>query len=296
MSRRNTTVVAELQGGLGNQLFQYTAAHTVANRFGGTPSFIYPASSPPNDLSRFLGAPPPEATTAECLRVGVIPRQLRQPLRTAVRVTHKLRRPKVVYQSPEGSGPFAPMPAAFPQSRPIGLMGYFQHPSWYQPSMENTIDLILSLAPKAEYWQRPDVVAINYRRGDYVRAACDLPLSYYEDAVTRLGIGSATSLAIVADDHVFQAMVEDYFRRRGFTLCHRAPIQDDDFWTSAGAGSVIMSNSTYCWWATVIGDHVALCKDRQVVFPHGWIKGNGDVLRRDPWTAVAAGSLPRFED
>lgn len=280
------TVVAEFRGGLGNQLFQYAAAQAVAVHHGARAAFIHDRRSPPDQLARFLGVMPPAATDAESRAVGVVPGNAGPLSRAVIRLTRRAWRPNVVHQAPEDAGPFAAMPSGLSADRPLGLFGYFQHPSWYEPALPAMIDRMLAAAPPADAWHRPDVVAIHFRRGDYVRFGWDLPLSYYEAALERLAGGHSIELAVLADDAVFEEMVAEHYRRRGFTIHARRTDRVIDFWTLAGAGSVIMSNSTFCWWASVIGDALGPRMERRVMFPAGWVKGHGGDLRRSDWIPI----------
>ena len=68
-----------------------------------------------------------------------------------------------------------------------------------------------------------------------------------------------------------------------------------DFWIIANAKNLLMSNSTFCWWAAVFGD--SLLPERQtrfVAYPVGWIgqfRDGEDGLIQPTWTPVSAGLL-----
>lgn len=286
MKQSDLGVVAELRGGLGNQLFQYAAAQSTASRCGGVARFLTRQDFATSDLARFLGESPGGASLQDCLAVGYVPPSAGRLARIRAHVARRFYGVNSIHQREDGQEAFAALPDSFSFKRPVGLFGYFQHPSWYESVLADMIDRIITNAPDSRLWLRPDAVAIHYRRGDYVRFGWDLPLMYYEIAMARLGLIPPAEITVVADDHVFQVMVEDHFQHRGFRVQVREPMQDDDFWATAGAGSVIMSNSTYCWWATVVGDRLALRRDRRVVFPQGWLKGSGDKLRRDTWISL----------
>ena len=62
----------------------------------------------------------------------------------------------------------------------------------------------------------------------------------------------------------------------------------NDFWLIARANNVVMSNSTFCWWATRVGDrfHSSAGHHRTVFAPAGWIGGAGRVILEPTWRPV----------
>ena len=62
----------------------------------------------------------------------------------------------------------------------------------------------------------------------------------------------------------------------------------NDFWVLAGAANVVMANSTFCWWATRVGDalRAALDGPRTVVCPRSWLAGVPHRMIEPDWTAI----------
>ena len=274
------------EGGLGNQLFQYAAGASIAGVDGVRVLEIRPAPqlalatlvpglvrvAGPWDLWR-LGAPADDAGRVRQRLVRAL-----EPVRADVS-----ERTLRVLGGLDHS--FDPRPAH--PSRPIVLDGYFQHPDWFAPVEEAMIDRIVKFAPAS--WREGTFASadtvLHVRGGDYVTLGWMLDEGYYERALELLG--PPATVRLVTDDRAVGAEVASVCRRKGWG-CSFGPADAtavDDFWTVAAARRVIMSNSTFCWWATKVGDRRwgPRSPGRAVVFPDQWVLGQGAVLRQPTW-------------
>lgn len=132
--------------------------------------------------------------------------------------------------------------------RRIVLDGWFQRLDYYRPWRARirqwlAFDPALRL-PAAQ----PDVV-VNVRRTDYVQLGWALPFSYYRDAIEML-LPPSGALWVVTDDE------RDPFLRRFAPWKPKyfsgTPLEQMLF--MARAPALVMSQSTFSWWPTFLGD------------------------------------------
>jgi hypothetical protein len=138
-------------------------------------------------------------------------------------------------------------------SRRLLLVGYFQHPTWFEPSLDAvTSSVWTGLLPHVADFFQAEAAVIAVRRGDYVSLGWDLLPSFYERAIDALGrIGGP--IWITNDVPVAaQAMLEPFLRDRNLVAAHLPNLDASpsvhDFALLSTARNVIMSNSTFCWW------------------------------------------------
>ena len=124
--------------------------------------------------------------------------------------------------------------------------------------------------------------------------------SYYAAAATRLPARiAARGFTIFGDDPGRAFRVSEALTKEGYDAeVYRSEPNDDRSNTPAGQPSktwlgfgshrhIIMSNSTFCWWATALGDLCFGEGERSVVDPvrgsrpvrHGWLNRTGLLLR-----------------
>ncbi len=286
MADRRRVYVA-LRGGLGNQLFQYAAAAGLA----GPDGVRVLSTGPTAHLSLAELAPtlPVAATMGDRLRLGIA----FGGGNLASRVGQRLLRPMVararartLRQGEELADAFAPPPADIGRVRV--LHGYFHHPDWFAGSLVPLAERLLLDAPHGWSIASDDTVLLVVRGGDYRTAGWAVDLSYYERALRQLG--SPTNVHLISDDAEFAGELAQRLDTQG-VQCSPRPgggSAVDDFWAIAAARTVVMSNSTFCWWATAVGD-VAVERaggTRTVLMPRGWVQGHGDELARPGWHAV----------
>lgn len=127
----------------------------------------------------------------------------------------------------------------------------------------------------------PAYAVVCVRRGDYEPLGQMLQDSYYASCLQQLD--PSLPVAFVGDDQAYLATLAEHTRQAGARdLRQAASVADDpavhDFWVIAAATSVAMANSTFCWWATSVGDQCHGTQGRAVLFPEGWLRGHGEAL------------------
>jgi hypothetical protein len=277
---RDGAVIVSLSGGVGNQLFQYAAGRTIAGErhmplhVVGRPSLtsrtlriqdlLELPSIALTPRERFLSGMPGAA-------LGWVPPSLKLPAR---RFARRRSRYFVLRQSLlEMAQPKPPLRDSY---RYVHLHGFFQHSTYYEPALGGVVDEILArLGDKLEVESGNGVVAMHFRRGDYVTNSYELPMSFHSGALTKLAQEREVARVVVmSDDVAFSALAAEHLRGRGFDVIDlEADARRSDlksFLTLATAQHVIMSNSTFVWWASVLGDRLR-SDDRAVIYPQPWM-------------------------
>lgn len=134
------------------------------------------------------------------------------------------------------------------------LTGYFQRYEYYAPHVQRIREW-LAVADTVDFQPGPNDVLLGIRRGaDYIPRH-GLPISYYEAA-----------LASIEHDRVYICTNEPddpfvrYFRNRHDAVV-RAPGALDNLVFIRKFRKIVISNSTFLWWAAFLSDA------RQIVFP-----------------------------
>lgn len=277
--------MVDLQGGLGNLLFQYAAGCTVALRLGRPLVFSERSAGRLSTLQSFLGMELETASIVTDTLAGGRPLGSSEVLRYIAWVVRRLRPRRVLADN------FTPRPSDRAVRSTRRLAGYHQHPSYFAEALEHVLDrLDRTIRPDRRLGE--DLVMIHLRRGDYVQLGWDLPYEYYRLALSKLDLGGRVT--VISDDEIarigFQAHLDDV----GFRVTDPPTTYDEDrlradFLCLSSAQHLVLANSTFSWWAGALGDRLWAGNPRQVTYPIGWLTGEDpDVLRRPAWKAVPA--------
>lgn len=281
------TVVVALTGGLGNLLFQVAAGRRLAARRDADLLVLPPASAREATarplLWEALGHQIPEAMPGLVRRLS----SGRSWSRWGGQVSELRQKASQAFRPP-GEAPLGGM---------IVLRGYFQHPGFLGVEVESVAELLRPWAV-ASRQAPPADLALHVRRGDYVARGWALPPDYYLRAVTHVTerLGRACRVVIVGDDRLaaegLAARLVAHDRSGSDFTVEPASGVAADFAALAAARHLVMSNSTFCWWAAVVGDtSPALDSDRIVVAPDAWLGTREHALRRPDWDQLPAGAL-----
>jgi hypothetical protein len=134
--------------------------------------------------------------------------------------------------------------------RRIVLDGWFQRHEYYRPHREKIREWLAFHPGVRMPDARPDVV-VHVRRTDYVHQGWALPFSYYQEAMERL-VPRGGDIWIVTDDRH-----DPFFRN--FTQWRptfASGTAVEDMLLMSRAKRIIMSQSTFSWWPTFLGDPV----------------------------------------
>ena len=139
--------------------------------------------------------------------------------------------------------------------RKIVLDGWFQRYEYYRPHRDR-IRRWLQFGPDVAAPRRVPDTVLHIRRTDYVQLGWALPFSFYDQALER--VPAAGDLWILTDDPK-----DPFFRRFDRwrpTFATGTPLEDLRLLMSAR--NIVMSQSTFSWWAAFLGDpQMVVCPD-----------------------------------
>jgi hypothetical protein len=270
-------VIVSLSGGVGNQMFQYAAGRTIAVE-RDMHLYLAPRPLAPTrslEARDLLDVPKVDLTRYERFIAGLpkgnlehVPKFVRRPAKSLARGRsryHELRQTLMQMADPR-----PPLPDDL---RYLHLRGFFQHPSYYLPVLDDVAAaMAVNLGPP-DTASGDGVVVMHFRRGDYTHFGYELPFSFHEEALALIAERCPISaIRVMSDDNDFEMLAAEHFERRGHAVVvgDRSRSDRDDFVALATAEHMVMSNSTYVWWAAVLGDHLRT-RERVVVCPAPWM-------------------------
>ena len=305
---RPGAVIVSLEGGVGNQLFQYAAGLAFASE-RQVPFQVVRGrliASRALDATNLLEVPAQSLTPYERFLCGLPGGSFRRMPAALMRVVKPMARRRARYRvvHQDLMQMADPRVDVAERERYVHLRGLFQHPSYYESVLADVVGGIVDkLGPRLDPGAGQGVVAMHFRRGDYVLHGYSLPLSFQEAALSTVVEGRAVSrLLVMSDDLDFAGLAAEHFERGGIaaTVVGGDPDRSelDDFCALASAQHLVMSNSTFAWWAAMVGDRLRPGGDRVVVCPTPWmpLRASGTIpaatldLSRDHWTLLRVGT------
>ena len=269
--------VVALRGGLGNQLFQFSYALYLARqgrrvnldlscvRHGVPAIFHVPligdrARQMVLPATRFIPSP-----SGRLPLMGKLSRKVMRPGRI------------VLNESSQGPEPSSSV-------TPAWWFGYWQRLSY----AEAVIPLLrtgLAPAPPSETadQDRPAVARVHVRRGDYAGNSWELPAEWYRralDMVYAVG-GDAVETEVVTNDPEWCKRNLDFGRAYRVLTTGTAL---EDMRSLAASDFIVISRSTFSWWAAAISDATVIAPDPW--FPKMPRGGTQDLLP-ETWLSCA---------
>ncbi|MDP9889818.1 alpha-1,2-fucosyltransferase [Pseudarthrobacter enclensis] len=174
-----------------------------------------------------------------------------------------------------------------PIHHPVAVhWGYWQSHDYFH-SVSDVVYSRLSSWLRYDEWPKKSHCAVHVRRGDYVSdagAAATLgaqPKDYYERAMRHMSILGFKQFVIYSDDREW---VSENLTRRNVTLAPEGSAMDD-FLGMASSSALIMSNSSFSWWAA----YLASRREIPVVGPASWFSDedhDATRLMMDGWARI----------
>jgi hypothetical protein len=253
-----------------------------------------------------LGAAYRPATPAQLRRVGILhggsrvhQRVARNLLRDGTAAVRRVRHRSPV-SLPVDDRPVDPArydERLFSADLPLRLHGWFQCERYFA-HVADRVERALQL-PEVEL-TRPasgaPVVALSFRRGDYVRYKWALAWDYYEAALSAMqaAVPDATYL-VFGDDREFVRLVVDRVARFGpaTDAYDVATGELEQLALARACDHAVIANSTFAWWGAWLGDRRArrgagegASPARVVLAPQAWVDAVGPDVLPDRWTVV----------
>jgi hypothetical protein len=271
-------ILARIFAGLGNQLFQYAAAHELRLRLGGEVRF--------DATTWFAGRDRRRSTRRDYLlgRLGLdaieaSPAENAAPFQRNWWLQRRLRPDWTRVQQNGGDVSLA----AFRQAtKPVLLEGYWQSEAFFptfKPILARQLLALTADPARNARWlaavRAPGTVALHVRRGDYVTNADRPPRyrvlgsDYYAAALARIRATTAVQGALVFSDDAAWCRAQ---LRLGLPteVVERADPHEcviDDLLCLAQANTMIAANSTFSWWAAWIATQRGPAR---VILPAQW--------------------------
>ncbi len=272
-------VIIELQGGLGNQMFQYATASILAKRnyteVGLETGFF--------EKSRIM-----ERLTERNFELGVFENLYTfvsvKELQHFYRFDRRKKLCKILrlpYPKVFSEKEFRYYPDLFEFQAPILLRGYFQSFRYFEDEKEFVKNLFKVLEIKLgqpnldliEEIQNEQSVAVHVRRGDYVSSQivqnihgiCGL--DYYKEAIFKL-IKNYKKL------HFFFFSDDMDWVKEEFSFLNSRSFVDNNIGSNSWKDMILMSkcnhniiaNSSFSWWGAWLNNN----KDKTVIAPKKW--------------------------
>lgn len=282
-------------GGLGNQLFQYATAHTLAKSHGvrlvANLRRLQNSNFRKLELNTFASDFTALAPSTHAAK--------RTQDRFAVRFPHLMNRILSNFHA-EVTWDFDPAVLSLqPGTR---LFGFFQSWRYFDEFKYDIVQQVCSLT-KPSTWYLSSVnelrdqnfIAVHVRRSDYDgrkarRLHGVLSPKYYRDALRSLDVDQTSELVLFSDGQLDQGFIRDAFS--GYSVQYFPPQPDSDpieslLLMSLGR-KIICANSTFSWWAAYVGQHDI----KEVAVPENWF-ANRPVRAADRfpphWTIISKG-------
>lgn len=258
-------IVANLKGGLGNQMFQIAAGYALARRTNQQFCINYKLQH-------------------NCIQ-GFAPSKYKDTLFSKIASTEHV--PTKFYSEPHFHY------SKIPDYDDVVIDGYFQSIKYFEEYFEEIRNLFTF--PKSCYDKHQVIkeatqgsIGMHIRRGDYLKYATThtpQPIEYYIRAVEALRPKCQPYSVLVASDDwksVNEEKILDGFG--GKVMCTMGCTELEDLYLLSQCKQLIISNSTLAWWAAILGVHnkeVAAPaqwfgpdgpQDYQDIYPEGWHK------------------------
>ena len=266
-------VIANLYGGLGNQLFQFAAALHARRAIGGSTYDLVLQEGHPGrrEIGDFVAVRTRRPTRLDRAR-WVEFAQDGSPMNIIFRRTARLHESRTRRLLVRQASPFEPAPTLPPGAR-VKLEGFFQNPDWYGDTWREVAQLLLDAVPPGFTQLRAQRrCAVHVRRRDYVTVGWDMGPDYYRASMAALGIHDC-DVVVVSDEPSFVPWFAAALRSLGCTTVAPEPLTGDpivdDFWNAAAAGRLVAANSTFSWWAGAVA--TALDPLTPIAYPTPWI-------------------------
>jgi hypothetical protein len=269
-------IIARLQGGLGNQMFQYAAAKSLATRLN-VPFKLETITSLQKDKQRVialgdLNANFQLATRKEVKKFVPFPTLYRHKPEFFSKLGRRIyREPHFHYDH-----------GFINLKTPIFLDGFWQSPKYFEP-IEEAIRadfkvkeaLVKNVIKKGNDLAEGHSIAVHVRRGDFLNPKIAayhgvLEAAYYQNAIHLIQQKDPRSTIHFFSDDI--EWVKQNIPSPVNTEFVSSPKRSamEDFYLMTKCRHMVIANSSFSWWAAWLGKH----PDKIVVAPKNWFVGD----------------------
>ena len=162
------------------------------------------------------------------------------------------------------------------------INGYFQNIKFYKPVLEIIINELFSIKLR-NYLKKIELhdIVISFRRSDYIKMGCCLDESYYFNSLKKLNIKKNEKIKIISDDTNHADKFRKYLKKKGYKVYKNQQYLNskslNDFLVLIKSKKLIMSNSSFCWWASACRSKLNL-KSNYVICPKEWFPNNKNII------------------
>ena len=130
---------------------------------------------------------------------------------------------------------------------PIVFDGYYQEFSYYKNHKENIKKWLWIEKTIDEKISENDLV-VYIMRSDYVSSNLSMPMSFYDECVKTI----PHDKVYVCTCDINDPDTKEFIKRHNAILRHKSEIEDFKFLMNFN--KIVLSQSTYCWWAAWLSD------------------------------------------
>ena len=272
-------IISRIDGGLGNQMFQYAYGYYLANKH--RTSLVLDTSSYDSQpqhgylLDRFQIS----ANTVASTEQHRIPhRYRRQSSQGVVSILQRFMPSGALPRHKEAEFGFAEKHLDVANNR--YLVGYWQSEKFF-PGLRN--DLLAQFKPREplsvtsrrvlDRIQSTNSVAVHVRRGDYVtsnaaaKIYCHLPTEYYTSAINAwAATQTRPEVFVFSNDIAWCRQQLDLPFPVAFVDHNNTATAHEDMVLMSQAKCCVIANSTFSWWAAWLNER----KNRTIFAPSKW--------------------------
>ena len=264
-------IIIRIQGGLGNQLFQYAAGRCLAEKLY-TECKLDLSSLHKNQLRQsdlnYFSFEPLIATKKEIKQFVFFPSLYRH----SPALFSKLG--KNIYREPH----YHFDENFYRIKNPVYLDGYWQSEKYFKPlevllRKELTIkhELVSHLAGSTKEWSSKETIAVHIRRGDYTQQKIQdyhgtLSAGYYNNAIDALAAKFNNPFFCFFSDDIkwVKENINIQYPHEFISGYTKSAIED--FYLMSQCKHNIIANSSFSWWAAWLNNHPG----KMVIAPRQW--------------------------
>lgn len=286
---KNRFDVLVLRGGLGNQLFQIAFAHEIHIRYGRNFVFRWFKEDDVMHLFSVMDYQLNRSHHVLDFLDGEMRKSVPLFVRGVSRAFHLLFAAFLRYRILNIRE--LTDPKIFKTTKRLVLDGFYQERDLSQEGQGFVISEILKKIEQTCNTLEPTKCALHLRYGDYIPIGWKLAISYYVRCLD--SIDPAIPITVIAETNNDIDSFIHQMRALGFSNRDFLPKYDSDVMsdlqTLVTSEILVTANSTFSYWAGIVGDQYAELrkKRRQVFTPQIWLPGNEvNSISPDHWTRI----------